>query len=139
MKVTIHSVLLTTLLLWSSAWIYGNIYPWTDADGRTLQAEFIEVKGNTLNINLNGQPFQIPMDSLSEESKALAAMLQKQKGKNKKELHDWTDNSGRTIKAEFVGSTSQSVTLLFNGRESTLLLSMFDPRSRELASYLGGV
>ena len=96
--ITIHSVLrFTTLLLWSSAWIYGNIYPWTDADGRTLQAEFIEVC-NTLNINLNGQPFQIPMDSLSEESKALAAMLQKQKGKTK-ELHDWTDNSGRTIKS----------------------------------------
>ncbi|MBL65798.1 MAG: hypothetical protein CML14_06395, partial [Puniceicoccaceae bacterium] len=57
---------------------YANLYPWTDLDGRTLQARFIQLDQNNLTIDVNGQPFEIPVSTLSPESKALATMLQAQ-------------------------------------------------------------
>lgn len=115
---------------------YANLYPWTDLDGRTLQARFIQLDQNNLTIDVNGQPFEIPVNTLSPESKALAAMLQEQQ-KPAKELYDWTDTSGRSIKASFVSSTVQSVTLEVNGNQTTLPLSMFSVASQALAEKLG--
>ena len=115
---------------------YANLYPWTDLDGRTLQARFIQLDQNNLTIDVNGQPFEIPVSTLSPESKALATMLQAQQ-KPAKKLYDWTDSSGRSIKASFVSSTAQSVTLEVNGNQTTLPLSMFSVASQALAEKLG--
>lgn len=114
---------------------WANLYPWTDLDGRTLQARFVKLDQKNLTIDVNGQPFDIPINTLSPESKALATMLQAQQ-KPAKKLYDWTDASGRTIQASFVSSTMQSVTLEVNGKQTTLPLSMFNDASQALAEKL---
>ncbi len=114
----------------------ANLYPWTDLDGRTLQARFMQLDQKNLTIDVNGQPFEIPFNTLSPESKALATMLQAQQ-KPAKKLYDWTDTSGRTIQASFVSSTAQSVTLEVNGKQTTLPHSMFNDASQALAEKLG--
>lgn len=116
----------------------ANIYPWTDLNGRTLQAKFLEASGSSVTIEVNGQPFDIALDSLSPESRALATLLQTQQKKPAVKQYDWTDTSGRTIRAGFVKSTPQSVTLDVNGNQTTLPLSMFNDASQALAEKLGG-
>ena len=109
---TLHEILFLLVVFFTAdvkiSW--ANLYPWTDLDGRTLQARFVKLDQKNLTIDVNGQPFDIPINTLSPESKALATMLQAQQ-KPAKKLYDWTDTSGRTIQASFVSSTMQSVTL----------------------------
>ena len=62
------------ILLLSFGLCSANVYPWTDLSGRTLQAKFLQVGGSAVTIEINGQPFDIPLDTLSAESKALATM-----------------------------------------------------------------
>ena len=135
---TFHKILFLLVVFFTAdvkiSW--ANLYPWTDLDGRTLQARFIQLDPKNLTIDVNGQPFEIPVNTLSPESKALATMLQAQQ-KPAKKLYDWTDTSGRTIQASFVSSTAQSVTLEVNGKQTTLPLSMFNDASQALAEKLG--
>jgi hypothetical protein len=70
MKFTLIIILpFCALVSWSSA---QDIHPWTDLQGRTLQASFIKSDGVTVTINWNGKVVPIPLSSLSVESKALA-------------------------------------------------------------------
>ena len=69
----------------------ANIYPWTDLNGRTLQAKFLEASGSSVTIEVNGQPVDIALDSLSPESRALATLLQTQQKKPAVKQYDWTD------------------------------------------------
>ena len=134
---TFHEILFLLVVFFTAdvkiSW--ANLYPWTDLDGRTLQARFVKLDQKNLTIDVNGQPFDIPINTLSPESKALATMLQAQQ-KPAKKLYDWTDASGRTIQASFVSSTMQSVTLEVNGKQTTLPLSMFNDASQALAEKL---
>ena len=134
---TFHEILFLLVVFFTAdvkiSW--ANLYPWTDLDGRTLQARFVKLDQKNLTIDVNGQPFDIPINTLSPESKALATMLQAQQ-KPAKKLYDWTDASGRTIQASFVSSTMQSVTLEVNGKQTTLPLSMFNYASQALAEKL---
>ena len=72
-------------------------FKWPNFASKILQAD-----QDTLTIEVNGQPFEIPVNTLSPESKALAVMLQAQQAKPSVKLYDWTDTSGRTIKAAFI-------------------------------------
>ena len=134
---TFHEILFLLVVFFTAdvkiSW--ANLYPWTDLDGRTLQARFVKLDQKNLTIDVNGQPFDIPINTLSPESKALATMLQAQQ-KPAKKLYDWTDASGRTIQASFVSSTMQSVTLEVNGKQPPLPLSMFNDASQALAEKL---
>lgn len=134
---TFHKILFLLVVFFTAdvkiSW--ANLYPWTDLDGRTLQARFVKLDQKNLTIDVNGQPFDIPINTLSPESKALATMLQAQQ-KPAKKLYDWTDASGRTIQASFVSSTMQSVTLEVNGKQTTLPLSIFNDASQALAEKL---
>ena len=134
---TFHEILFLLVVFFTAdvkiSW--ANLYPWTDLDGRTLQARFVKLDQKNLTIDVNGQPFDIPINTLSPESKALATMLQAQQ-KPAKKLYDWTDASGRTIQASFVSSSMQSVTLEVNGKQTTLPLSMFNDASQALAEKL---
>ena len=134
---TFHEILFLLVVFFTAdvkiSW--ANLYPWTDLDGRTLQARFVKLDQKNLTIDVNGQPFDIPINTLSPESKALATMLQAQQ-KPAKKLYDWTDASGRTIQASFVSSSMQSVTLEVNGKQTTLPLSIFNDASQALAEKL---
>ena len=53
----------------------NNLHPWTDVQGRTLQARFVKLFAGTVTIEWNGQMVPLPMTSLSPQSQALANQL----------------------------------------------------------------
>ena len=130
----------------------GMLHPWTDLQGRTLQASFIKSDGVTLTINWNGKVVPIPLSSLSAGSKALAQQLSAPKvptppsnpfdtiapPASAEQLHSWTDLQGRTLKAVFIKADSNSVTVKWQGRVVPLPLANLNPASQALAKSLSG-
>ena len=117
----------------------NELHPWTDLNGRTLQAKFIKGDNASVTIEWNGQRFDLPMATLSDQSKALAKkFIQKSSGspKSDSEAQQWKDTSGRTIQAKFIKSDKLTVTLNWNGKTTVLPLSMFDQESQIMAAKL---
>lgn len=137
-----------------SSYLNGQtLHPWTDLQGRTLQAEYVKSDGITVTINWNGQVIPIPLATLSSESQALAQKLSTPKPAlvpanpfdtiapkaNVTKLHPWTDLQGRTLEAVFLKMDSQSVTVRWQGKEVSLPLANLNPASQALASSLARV
>ena len=142
MKFSYH-ILISFLLLFCLVSLSGQeptvLYPWTDLNGRTLQAKFIKGNNTSVTIEWNGQRFDLPIDSLSDESKALAKkFIQKSAGSEKvdTDIQQWKDTSGRSIQAKFIKSDKLTVTLNWNGKTTVLPLSMFDQESQTRAARL---
>ena len=117
----------------------NELHPWTDQNGRTLQAKFIKGDNASVTIEWNGQRFDLPMATLSDQSKALAKkFIQKSSSspKSDSEAQQWKDTSGRTIQAKFIKSDKLTVTLNWNGKTTVLPLSMFDQESQIMAAKL---
>ena len=117
----------------------NELHPWTDLNGRTLQAKFIKGDNASVTIEWNGQRFDLPMATLSDQSKALAKkFIQKSSSspKSDSEAQQWKDTSGRTIQAKFIKSDKLTVTLNWNGKTTVLPLSMFDQESQIMAAKL---
>ena len=128
-----------------------TLHPWTDLQGRTLQASFIKSDGVTVTIKWNGKVVPIPLSSLSVESKALAQKLSTTKASassnpfdtvapptQPEQLHSWTDLQGRTLKAAFIKADSTSVTVKWQGKVVPLPLANLNPASRALVADLSG-
>jgi hypothetical protein len=116
-----------------------ELHPWTDLNGRTLQAKFIKGNNTSVTIEWNGQRFDLPIDTLSDPSKALAKkFIQKNAGSEKPDadVQQWKDTSGRSIQAKFIKSDKLTVTLNWNGKTTVLPLSMFDQESQIMAAKL---
>jgi hypothetical protein len=108
-------------------------------NGRTLQAKFIKGNNKSVTIEWNGQRFDLPIDTLSDPSKALAKkFIQKNAGSEKPDadVQQWKDTSGRSIQAKFIKSDKLTVTLNWNGKTTVLPLSMFDQESQIMAAKL---
>ena len=142
MKFSYHK-LIYFLFLFCLTSLFGQesaeLHPWTDLNGRTLQAKFIKGNNTSVTIEWNGQRFDLPMDTLSDQSKALAKkFMQKSAGFEKvdADVQQWKDTSGRTIQAKFIKSDKLTVTLNWNGKTTVLPLSMFDQESQMMASRL---
>jgi hypothetical protein len=108
-------------------------------NGRTLQAKFIKGNNTSVTIEWNGQRFDLPIDTLSDPSKALAKkFIQKSAGSEKPDadVQQWKDTSGRSIQAKFIKSDKLTVTLNWNGKTTVLPLSMFDQESQIMAAKL---
>ena len=131
-------ILFLFLLLWSTA--NGKLYTWTDVNGQKIEADFVRADQNSITISMEGQELVLPLDSLSAFSKALAIKLRSQSVVNdtKKQTYDWQDTQGRIIRAEFIGSTSSTVKVLWNGQPFELPLGNLTQESRNLARKLGG-
>jgi len=52
------------------------------------------------------------------------------------EEHEWTNTQGKTIKAEFVSATNESVTISMGGKSYVVKLADLSPQSRALAAKL---
>ncbi|MBO26574.1 MAG: hypothetical protein CMI33_08290, partial [Opitutales bacterium] len=66
-------LLLTLLALLAPLFARAQtLHPWTDLQGRTLQATFVKSDGTTVTINWNGQVVPIPLATLSPASQELA-------------------------------------------------------------------
>jgi hypothetical protein len=147
MKVTFLTALNLLFVFVLSA--QTTLHPWTDLQGRTLEASFIKSDGVTLTINWNGKIVPIPLATLSAESQALASKLSTpSKSSNPfdtikpapeaKQLHSWTDLQGRTLKATFIKADSSSVTVKWQGKVVPLPLANLNPESKALAIRLTG-
>ncbi len=143
MKLPILSLTLFWGLLSLSAQ-NDTLYPWTDSQGRTLQASFISMDAEKVTIRWNGQIVPIPLASLSVESQSLAKQLAAKmsaattiegaSGSNN--LHSWTDIQGRTLQARFVRLFAGTVTIDWNGQMVPLPMSSLSPQSQALANRL---
>ena len=116
-----------------------ELHPWTDLNGRTLQAKFISASDTTVTIDWNGKRFSLPINTLDDKTKTLVKKLNGQTGGanpvNDK-LIEWKDQSGRAIFAEFVKLESNSLTLIWNGKTTALPISMFSKESQNMAVRL---
>ena len=114
------------------------LHPFTDINGRTLQAKLIEAGAASVKIEWNGQTFDLPLDTLDLTTRNLIRRLSRPVAKPTSlgRVYDWTDTQGRNIQAKFVKADQASLTLDWNGKVTTLPLSMFSESSRKLAAKL---
>ena len=125
-----------------------TLHPWTDLQGRTLQASFIKSDGVTLTINWNGRVIPIPLATLSPASQSLAKKLSLPATgsnpfdsitpSNSEKLYPWTDMQGRTLEGVFIKADSNSVTVKWQGKVVPLPLANLNSESKALASRLAG-
>ena len=54
------------------------------------------------------------------------------------EIHEWTNNRGQKIQAEFISATEKTVTISMQGKTYVVKLADLTPQSRALAAKLGG-
>ena len=94
------------------------IHPFTDVNGRTLQAKFIESSADSVKIEWNGQTFELPLITLDTETQSLVDRLSKSAAQtdSSKEVQKWTDTQGRTIVAKFVKADKLTLTIDWNGK-----------------------
>ena len=114
------------------------IHPFTDVNGRTLQAKYIESSADSVKIEWNGQTFELPLITLDSETQSLVDRLSKATSPSgsSTEVQKWTDTQGRTIEAKFVKADKLTLTIDWNGKVTTLPLTMFSSSSRKLAAEL---
>ena len=136
-----------------------TLHPWTDTQGRTLQASFISLDqtAQTVTIKWNGQVFPLPLNTLDTQSQALAKQLGAPKappatsspfdeilaavpedllGPEALDVeHDWQSADGRALKAKFVSLKGDQLTLSMNGgaKVFTMGLDRFALESQALA------
>jgi len=145
-----------------------TLYPWTDIQGRTLQASFISYDdvAQTVTIKWNGNIFPLPLNTLSVPSQQLAkqlgapaptpppqpssspfdevvaAMPTDALGPEALDIeHDWSSADGRPLAAKFISLVGDQLTIAMNGgeKEFTLPLSKFSDESQALAKVLQAV
>ena len=118
-----------------------TLHPWTDLQGRTLQASFIKSDGVNVTINWNGQVVPIPLATLAPASQELAKKLAAEAAFGSvgaPTLHPWTDLQGRTLQAKFVKADATTVTIEWQGQVIPLPLATLSPASQALARKLRG-
>ena len=114
------------------------IHPFTDVNGRTLQAKYIGSSADSVKIEWNGQTFELPLITLDSETQSLVDRLSNvtAPSDSSEEVQKWTDTQGRTIEAKFVKADKLTLTIDWNGKVTTLPLTMFSASSRKLAAEL---
>lgn len=148
LQVIIYMFPLPYCLLWVAlllplSFLSAKTYIWTDVNGQKIEAAFVRSTADSVTISIDGQELDLPLDSLSAFSKALALKLKAELGSNTsppppKDLHPWKDLQGRVIQAEFIEATSSTVKLLWNGQPFELSLATLSQESKNLARKLSG-
>ena len=140
-----------------------TLHPWTDIQGRTLQACFIsfDAAAQTVTIKWNGQVFPLPLNTLAPQSQALAKQLgappvaaqapsspfdeivaavpAQALGPEALDIdHEWTSADGRPLSAKFISLVGDQLTIAMNNgaKEFTLPLNKFSQESKDLANEL---
>ena len=105
--------------------------------------------GENLTLEMGGgQEFELKLSDLSEKSQALANNLATDKPETTEPpkekpttpevsgLHEWTNKSGRKIKAEFIKVEGDTLTIKMNDKEFGLKLASLSEQSKVLAKSL---
>ena len=140
-------------------------HDWKSADGRSMQAKFISLVGDQLTVLMNNgaNEFTIALSKFSDESQALAKVLQAVAKKYRPappkpaapvkpvkvvppkvveadldKVHTWTSSDGRPLQASFVSADDKGVDLKLRGRSSPMSLpwSKLDPQTIALGKAL---
>ena len=113
-------------------------HAFTDVNGRTLQAKFIDSSSDSVKIEWNGQTFNLPLITLDAKTQFLVDRLSKSAvpSNSSAGIQKWTDTQGRTIEAKFVKADNLTLTIEWNGKVTALPLTMFSMSSRQLAAEL---
>ena len=53
----------------------GELHSWTDLNGRTLRAKFIEATDSAVTIDWNGKRFSLPLNTLDDKTNTLVKKL----------------------------------------------------------------
>ena len=127
-----------TLCILCNAQDPNATHPFTDVNGRTLQAKFIESSVDSVKIEWNGQTFNLPLITLDAKTQSLVDRLSKSAvpSDSSAVVQKWTDTQGRTIEAKFVKADNLTLTIEWNGKVTALPLTMFSVSSRKLAAEL---
>ena len=129
--------LLGLALLLPLTFLSAKTYIWTDTNGQQIEAEFVRCSTDMLTISMQGQELDLPINSLSAFSKALAIKLRSESAPAiPANLHPWTDLQGRVIQAEFLEASSSTVKLLWNGQPFELPIATLSQESKNLARKL---
>ena len=59
--------------------LFGEPHEWTNAQGKTIKAEFVSATNESVTISMQGKTFVVKLADLSPQSRALAAKLRVQK------------------------------------------------------------
>ena len=113
-------------------------HAFTDVNGRTLKAKFIESSPDSVKIEWNGQTFNLPLITLDAKTQSLVDRLSKSSvpSDSSAVVQKWTDTPGRTIEAKFIKADNLTLTIEWNGKVTALPLTMFSVSSRKLAAEL---
>ena len=111
---------------------FDQLHPLTDLDGRTLDAKLIQVDSDSINLTIewNGRQFDLPIDSLNQDSRDLVERFKDHSSLAEEGVYEWIDVTGRSLVAKFIKLDGQVLALEINGKISSLPLSMFDQDSQ---------
>lgn len=92
--------LLGVALLLPLSFLSAKTYIWTDVNGQKIEAAFVRSTADSVTISIDGQELDLPLDSLSAFSKALALKLKAELDSNTSPPPPKTYTLGRTCRAE---------------------------------------
>jgi hypothetical protein len=115
-----------------------RVVNWKDPDGRIIKAKFIKLVGETLTIDMGGQPFALDLNNLDANSRKQAQNLHAQHMRQlvTAGIQDWQSTDGRVVQAKFVKLSGNNVTIEMNGQPFDLPLARFSQDSQDMARAL---
>lgn len=135
-------LLLLSLVPFATGPVLAETHVWTDLKGRSLTAKFVKGDLKKVTVELNGRQFDLPLSSLSPDSRKLAVKLMADAAYEARnpggsgDIHSWTDVKGRTLFARFVRADENKVTLNLKGQDMDVPLTSLSEKSRALAAEL---
>ena len=115
-------------------------HQWTDVKGRTITAAFVKADDNTVTVRMQGQLGGIRISDLSPQTRDMLGKLfsanKDTPGPDRNAFLDWTDKTGRTIRARLVKVVGDNLTIELEGPLYDLPLAQLSPETQELAKTL---
>ena len=114
--------------LWAAALLgllvvgHAQARTWTDQQGRTMEATFVRVSGDTAYFDRGGERIGVKLSQLSDKDQRYIRRQTKVPKKSLKKSstviaqRNWVDDQGNTTKAKFVRVFNDNVVLLRGGR-----------------------
>jgi hypothetical protein len=113
-----------------------DIHQWVDVRGRIIRASFVKADDNAVTVRLQGAQSMIRPADLSPQSQEMLRQLVSSGKGNKNDFIDWTDKTGRAIRARLVKSVGDNLQIELEGTIFELPLAQLNAESQKLAKAL---
>jgi sulfatase modifying factor 1 len=105
---------------------------WTSKNGITREAEYLDSSAEEVTIRMRGVEHTLPLAMFSKADKEYVEEVSGRAAQvDSLPLRTWTSPDGRTIQAEYLGSSEKELTIRMIGVEHTLPLSLFSKSDQE--------